>query len=212
MSYNNISSIPLEAFGSVEIFDFSLEGNPVTCDCILQKILLDASNSNVYGRCNDTGNSTITRDLKKITCDACSTYTCQEYTYCEVDLPYKTPVCICTYGNNEHGACRRPACEINRCRNGAKCIPTTITTFVCVCTEGFTGNRCQTQLHTNTTPPQSRATVGVSSLSTSVVVVISISAFIVGTLVSLLIYYRFIRPNVRGELRYSPFYVNTNNP
>ena len=175
MSYNNIRSIPIDAFKKVDIFALSLEGNPVKCDCFLKKYLLDASNMSVKGKCNGTGNRSISPHLKKITCDACST---------------------------------------NLCQNNAKCKPTSNTTFDCVCTKGFTGTLCKNPVVANTTlppqPPQSRAVEkDAPTMSTGVVVVISIAAFIVGTLVSLLMYYRFIRPKVRGELRYSPFYVNT---
>ena len=177
LSFNNIRSMPLQAFGSIIIVHLSLKGNPMKCDCYLKSMLLKTSNRDVKGNCFSTHNSTISDVMNQTICDGCSTFTCEEHATCKLSLR-KTPICVCKYGNvrgSDH-KCGKPVCH---------------------------GSRCQ-QTNTHSTELS-------SNLSTTVVAVISVSAFLVGALGSFIIYHRFIRPANSGELKYTPFYINPNN-
>ena len=231
LSFNNINKMPINSFGSAEIFSLNLTGNPTTCDCYLKSLLKRSENLKIVGTCAAPSNSSINDFMVEIKCDACSTVECQENTICKIE-PNHQPTCVCEFGLIQgRSQCRPTICNNTICQNGATCMQPNSTHIKCVCPPGFHGNYCQdvtpTTQPTPTIKPSKCQKAGAGrisrlskSLGAGVVVLISIIAFAVCVLVSLLIYYRYIRPAQlvsrggdpgKGAFKFSPFYVESNN-
>lgn len=172
--------------------------------------------------------------LPRIKCDGCSLAGCADYEECKVNPTVGgKAACACIYGISDSGECNKPDCH-NKCHNSATCSPLSSTLYKCICRSGYTGVHCKSKIihkppttfsptasvhkpPTTFSPAASVAKVGEGDgrnktsgrLSVGVVIVISVGAFLIGTLMSLFVYYKITKGSRRFTY-YIPFFIKSN--
>lgn len=241
LTYNRFESITEHSFSSTTVDNIYLNGNPLLCECTLSALLSSLKNEKVTGNCSYlVGKQTqlvtpITSALSKMDClNPCTTHFCSiPFTECILSSSGH-PECVCKHGNLDDGNCRKPLCYLHLCQNSARCIEISQEIYKCICKNGFYGLYCENSMNTSearfirttktttmktkltkfTEPQSNKQSSSTGKLSLGYVILIAVSAFLIGTIVSLLIYHKIVRrpkSNAYGNLKMSTFEVENNN-